>query len=82
MRYHVETLVMLVLVPFAVLILLALLAVSMCRRIYPRRLERLHEFDPEPDAINGLITSNTGDGMLAVSLLVSVYMWCESSAVI
>lgn len=66
MRYSVETLVLLVLVPFAVLVLLAMLAVSVCRRLHPRRLERLHEFDTEQGAIDGLIASNVGDSTLAV----------------
>ncbi|XP_053484298.1 activin receptor type-1 isoform X1 [Ictalurus furcatus] len=65
MRYSVETLVLLVLVPFGVLVLLAVLAVPVCRRLHPRQLERLHEFDTEQGAIDGLIASNVGDSTLA-----------------
>ncbi|XP_047671541.1 activin receptor type-1 isoform X2 [Tachysurus fulvidraco] len=65
MHYTVETLVLLVLVPLAILVLLAVLAVSVCRRLHPRRLERLHEFDTEQGAIDGLITTNVGDSTLA-----------------
>lgn len=66
MHYTVETLVLLVLVPLAILVLLAVLAVSICRRLHPRRLERLHEFDTEQGAIDGLIAANVGDSTLAV----------------
>lgn len=69
MRYSVETLVLLVLVPFGVLVLLAMLAVPVCRRLHPRQLERLHEFDTEQGAIDGLIASNVGDSTLAVHTL-------------
>lgn len=72
MRYNVETLVLLVLVPFAVLALLALLAVPVCRRLHPRQLERLHEFDTEQGAIDGLIASNVGDSTLAVQTLTAI----------
>lgn len=66
MRYRVETLVLAVLVPFAALALLAALALPVCRRLHPRRLERLHEFDTEQGAIDGLIAANVGDSTLAV----------------
>lgn len=66
MRYSVKTLVLLILVPFVVLALFATLAVLVCRRLHPRRLERLHEFDTEQGAIDDLIASNVGDSTLAV----------------
>ncbi|MCI4377896.1 hypothetical protein PGIGA_G00208930 [Pangasianodon gigas] len=68
MWYSAKTLVLLVLlvlVPFAVLALLAMLAAPVCWRLNPRRLERLHEFDTEQGAIDGLIASNVGDSTLA-----------------
>ncbi|TSS97507.1 Activin receptor type-1 [Bagarius yarrelli] len=64
-RYSVKTLVPLVVVPFTVLALLALLAVPVCWRLHPRHLERLHEFDTEQGAFDGLIASNVGDSTLA-----------------
>lgn len=73
MRYSAQTLVLMVLVPFAVLALLAMLAVPVWRRLHPRRLERLHEFDTEQGAIDGLIASNVGDSTLAVRPLTALF---------
>lgn len=82
MRYSVKTLVLLILVPLVVLALFATLAVLVCRRLHPRRLERLHEFDTEQGAIDGLITSNVGDSTLAVrthplSYLLTCFQRCH-----
>lgn len=66
MHYRVEMLVLFVLGPFVVLGLLSVLALLVCRRLHHGRLERLHEFDTEQGAIDGLIASNVGDSTLAV----------------
>lgn len=65
-QYRVEMLVLFILGPFVVLGLLSVLAILVCRRLHHGRLERLHEFDTEQGAIDGLITSNVGDSTLAV----------------
>ncbi len=65
-HYRVEMLVLFVLGPFVVLGLLSVLALLVCRRLHHGRLERLHEFDTEQGAIDGLIASNVGDSTLAV----------------
>ncbi|XP_030629949.1 activin receptor type-1 [Chanos chanos] len=65
LQYRVETLALFVLGPMVVLALLSLLAVLVCRRLHHGRLERLHEFDTEQGAIDGLIASNVGDSTLA-----------------
>lgn len=65
-QYRVEMLVLFVLGPFVVLGLLSVLAILVCRRLHHGRLERLHEFDTEQGAIDGLIASNVGDSTLAV----------------
>uniref|UniRef100_A0A8C1QFA0 receptor protein serine/threonine kinase n=1 Tax=Cyprinus carpio TaxID=7962 RepID=A0A8C1QFA0_CYPCA len=64
-HYRVEMLVLFVLGPFVVLGLLSVLALLVCRRLHHGRLERLHEFDTEQGAIDGLIASNVGDSTLA-----------------
>ncbi|TRZ00587.1 hypothetical protein DNTS_030545 [Danionella cerebrum] len=64
-NYRVEMLVLFVLGPFVVLGLLSVLAMLVCRRLHHGRLERLHEFDTEQGAIDGLIASNVGDSTLA-----------------
>lgn len=61
-----ETLALFVLGPVVILTLLSVLSVLGCRRLHHGRLQRLQEFDPEQDAIDGLITSNVGDSTLAV----------------
>lgn len=66
MHYRVEMLVLFVFGPFVVLGLLSVLALLVCRRLHHGRLERLHEFDTEQGAIDGLIASNVGDSTLAV----------------
>lgn len=65
-HYRVEMLVLFVFGPFVVLGLLSVLALLVCRRLHHGRLERLHEFDTEQGAIDGLIASNVGDSTLAV----------------
>lgn len=82
MRYRVETLVLLVLVPFAVLALIAMVAVPVCQRLHPRHLERLHEFDTEQGAIDGLITSNVGDSTLAVHTIILIIIIATTSCFI
>lgn len=64
-QYRVEMLVLFILGPFVVLGLLSVLAILVCRRLHHGRLERLHEFDTEQGAIDGLIASNVGDSTLA-----------------
>ncbi|KAM8917312.1 activin receptor type-1 isoform 1-T3 [Spinachia spinachia] len=64
-RYRVETVALLVLVPVVVLALLSAVSVLACRRLHRGRLQRLQEFDTEQGAVDGLITSNVGDSTLA-----------------
>ncbi|KAK6478445.1 activin receptor type-1-like isoform X1, partial [Huso huso] len=63
--YGVDTLVLLVIGPFVVLLLLSTLAVLVCRRLHWNRLLRLQELDSEQGAVDGLIASNMGDSSLA-----------------
>lgn len=56
-----------VLAPVVVLVLLSVVSILACRRLHHGRLQRLQEFDTEQG--DGLITSNLGDGTLAVRVL-------------
>ncbi|XP_077417233.1 activin receptor type-1 isoform X2 [Vanacampus margaritifer] len=63
--YGMGTLALLALGPVAALALLSVASALICRRLHRGHLLRLQEFDTEHGAVDGLITSNVGDGTLA-----------------
>ncbi|XP_037097178.1 activin receptor type-1 isoform X1 [Syngnathus acus] len=63
--YGAGTLALLALGPVLALALLSVASALLCRRLHRGYLHRLQEFDTEHGAVDGLITSNAGDGTLA-----------------
>ncbi|XP_064409436.1 activin receptor type-1 isoform X2 [Latimeria chalumnae] len=65
LNYSLFTMVLFVISPVIVLIILSVAAVLICRKIHQSRVQRLHAYDVEHGAVDGLIASNVGDSTLA-----------------
>uniref|UniRef100_H3A6B9 receptor protein serine/threonine kinase n=1 Tax=Latimeria chalumnae TaxID=7897 RepID=H3A6B9_LATCH len=65
LKNNLFTMVLFVISPVIVLIILSVAAVLICRKIHQSRVQRLHAYDVEHGAVDGLIASNVGDSTLA-----------------